>query len=116
MPRKKSAAEFFGRGKAKGSENYTEVIDGFIVGKKITNKVSRDHRRMIDLWNQYNPQILLLDIACSPILYLFRYAEDHPGANVSDLLSLKDFMKDVAFSINGAKDDTESERVLLIVT
>ena len=51
MPRKKSAVECFGRRKAKGSENCTEVIDGSIVRKKTTKKVLRDYRRMINLWN-----------------------------------------------------------------
>lgn len=52
MPPKKSAAEFFRQGKAKGSENCTEAIDGSTVHKKTTDKVSRDYRRMISLWNQ----------------------------------------------------------------
>jgi len=52
MPRKKSPKEFFRRGKEKGSENCTEGIDGSRVDKKPTDKVLRDYRRMIDLWNQ----------------------------------------------------------------
>ena len=60
---------------------------------------------MINLWNQYDPPILL--IAYSLTFYPFKYAEDHPNANVSDLLSLKDFMKDVVFGIKGAEDDPD---------
>ncbi|KAK0703664.1 hypothetical protein B0T26DRAFT_757182 [Lasiosphaeria miniovina] len=48
---------------------------------------SHYYRRMLDLWN--------------------RYVEDHPNANAYDLMSLKDFMKDVAFSIDGAEDNPD---------
>jgi len=47
--RKKSAIEFFCRGKAKGLENCTEVIDGSIVYKKMIKKVAGDYRCMISL-------------------------------------------------------------------
>ena len=53
MPRKKNALEFFRRGKDKGSEQCREGIDGSTVHNKPTDKVLREYRRMIDLWNQY---------------------------------------------------------------
>jgi len=49
MLRKKSAVKFFCRGKAKGLENCTEVIDGSIVYKKIIKEVAGDYRYMISL-------------------------------------------------------------------
>jgi len=49
MLRKKSAVEFFCRGKAKGLENCTEVIDGSIVYKKMIKEVAGDYRYMISL-------------------------------------------------------------------
>ncbi|KAK4208364.1 hypothetical protein QBC37DRAFT_443969 [Rhypophila decipiens] len=51
MPSKTSAEEFFRRGKEKGSGNSIKGIDGSVVHKRLTDKVSNDYRRMIDLWN-----------------------------------------------------------------
>jgi len=45
----------------------------------------------------------------------FRYVENYPGADVSDLKSLKDFMKDVAFGINGAEDDPDPLKKTVMV-
>ena len=53
IPRKKNAQEFSRRGKEKGSEQCTEGIDSSAVHNKPTDKVLREYRRMIDLWNQY---------------------------------------------------------------
>ena len=49
MLKKKSPKEFFHRGKEKSLENYTEGINGSRVDKKLTAKVLRDYRGMIDL-------------------------------------------------------------------
>ncbi|KAK0747306.1 hypothetical protein B0T21DRAFT_300960, partial [Apiosordaria backusii] len=46
----------------------------------------KGYQRMVDLWNQY--------------------AEDHPGASPYDLKSLKDFVKDIAFGIDGVEDNS----------
>ena len=47
--------------------------------------------------------------------YSFRYTKDHPGANVSDLKSLKDFIKDIAFGINRAEDNPDPVGKTVIV-
>ncbi|KAK0641769.1 hypothetical protein B0T16DRAFT_431464 [Cercophora newfieldiana] len=95
MPRKKSAKEFFRRGKEKGSENCTEGIDGSIVHKKPTDKVLGEYRRMRDLWNQY--------------------VEDHPDTSPYHLRSLKDFVKDIVFGIDGAEDDPDPAQGTVMV-
>jgi hypothetical protein len=38
---------------------------------------------------------------------LFRYANDHPDAGAYDPKSLKDFMQDIAFGIDGGEDDPD---------
>ena len=37
-----------------------------------------------------------------------RYAKEHPGASAYNLKTLKDFMKTVAFGIDGAEDNSNS--------
>ena len=45
----------------------------------------------------------------------FKYIENYTSTNISDLKSLKDFMKDVVFSINGAEDDLDLLKKTVVV-
>ncbi|KDN70506.1 hypothetical protein CSUB01_07951 [Colletotrichum sublineola] len=87
MPPRKSADEFFRRGREKGSEQCKEGINDSVVLKQPTDKSLKGYRRMVSLWNQY--------------------AIHHADVNPSpyDLKYLKDFIKDIAFSIDGAEGD-----------
>ncbi|KND89402.1 hypothetical protein TOPH_06078, partial [Tolypocladium ophioglossoides CBS 100239] len=87
MPRKKCAQDFFRKGREKGSGQCTEGIDGSTVLKQPQEKTLREYKRMIGLWNQYAEE----------------HADDDPSPY--DLKSLKDFMKEIAFGIDGAEDD-----------
>ncbi|KAK7417505.1 hypothetical protein QQZ08_011587 [Neonectria magnoliae] len=76
MPPRKSAQDFFRKGREKGSDQCQEGINDSIVHKEVTKKVLREHKRMIGLWN-------------------------HPY----NLKSLKDFVKEIAFGIDSVEDD-----------
>lgn len=89
MPAKKSAKEFFRKGREKGSEQCKEGINDSVVLKRPTEKVLREYQRMINLWNQYAEDRI----------------KDNPETSPYNLASLKDFVKEIAFGINGVKDD-----------
>ncbi|KAK7398162.1 hypothetical protein QQX98_012469 [Neonectria punicea] len=85
MPPRKSAQDFFRKGREKGSDQCQEGINDSVVHKEPTAKVLREYKRMIGLWNQY--------------------AEEHDHPSPYDLKYLKDFIKEVAFGIDGVEDD-----------
>ena len=45
----------------------------------------------------------------------FKYLKDHFNASANDLKSLKDFIKDIIFSINGTKNDLDLAEGTVIV-
>ncbi|KAK2022058.1 hypothetical protein LX32DRAFT_574259 [Colletotrichum zoysiae] len=97
MPRMKSGDEFFRRGRENGSEQCKEGIDDSVVLKQPTDKTLKAYRRMVGLWNQY--------------------AAHHADANTNpyDLKYLKGFIKDIAFSIDGAEGDANpAERTVMV--
>ncbi|KAL2273120.1 hypothetical protein FJTKL_04930 [Diaporthe vaccinii] len=87
MPPRKTAKDFFSKGRERGSDRCQKGIDGSVILKRTTPKVERDYQRMLDLWKQFAQD----------------HAEDNPDP--FDLKSLKDFVKEIAFSIDGAGDD-----------
>jgi hypothetical protein len=46
---------------------------------------------------------------------IFRYIDNHPNVNTYDLKSLKDFIKDIIFSIKGAEDNPDPVEGTVIV-
>ncbi|KAM9874786.1 hypothetical protein VDGL01_11107 [Verticillium dahliae] len=85
MGNKRHPNEFFSKGRGRGSEQCKEGINGSVVRKKLSGKTEMMYDRMCGLWDHF--------------------AKEHPEANPYDLASLKEFMKDIAFSIEGAEDD-----------
>ncbi|EJT68897.1 hypothetical protein, variant [Gaeumannomyces tritici R3-111a-1] len=87
MALRKSPREFFGKGRERGSEQCNDRINDSAVFKHVTPKVLKEYGRMIGLWNQY--------------------AEDHARDDPSPykVKSLKDFIKEIAFGIDGAEGD-----------
>ena len=45
----------------------------------------------------------------------FKYLKDHPNASANEFKSLKDFMKDIAFGIDGAEDDLDLAEGIIMV-
>lgn len=88
MPKKKDPRQFFAAARAKGSEQSREGIDGTEVRKRLQPKTERVYQRKVELWNQY--------------------AEEHPGATPYDMESLKDFVKNIAYGIDGVEDDPKA--------
>ncbi|EJT69139.1 hypothetical protein GGTG_13248 [Gaeumannomyces tritici R3-111a-1] len=89
MAPRKSPREFFGKGKATGSEQCNERINDSAVFKKGTPKVLKEYDRMIGLWNQYAEN----------------HAQDQDQPSPYKVKSLKDFVKEIAFGIDGVEGD-----------
>ncbi|KAL8296236.1 hypothetical protein RB600_001635 [Gaeumannomyces tritici] len=87
MPPKKSAEEFLRRGRERGSGQCNEGIDDSAVLYKPTDKVLKEYNRMVGLWKQYAEEHAVDD----PSPYKLRF--------------LKDFVKGIAFGIDGAEND-----------
>lgn len=62
MPSKKSAEEFFRKGREKGSNQCTEGINDSVVLKEPSPKVLREYARMIGLWNQCVAPVIQLQL------------------------------------------------------
>ncbi|EJT69642.1 hypothetical protein GGTG_12526 [Gaeumannomyces tritici R3-111a-1] len=110
MAPRKSPQEFFGKGKARGSEQCNERINDSAVFKKVTPKVLKEYDRMIGLWNQYvlatgcefSLLQLLIHWQCT---YAENHAQDQDQPSPYKVKSLKDFVKEIAFGIDGAEGD-----------
>ncbi|KAL8396616.1 hypothetical protein RB594_003623 [Gaeumannomyces avenae] len=87
MPSKKSAEEFLRKGRERGSKQSNEGINDSAVLKRPTDKVLKEYERIVGLWKQYAKE----------------HAEDDPSPY--ELRSLKDFVKGIAFGIDGAEND-----------
>jgi hypothetical protein len=119
MPSKKDAREHLRRAKEKGSEQCTEGINDSPVDKKPQDRVLWE---TINAWMICGMRKFSLDPTCCVILNEFtpadcrsRYVDEHPDASAYDLTSLKDFMKTVAFGIDGADGDLRpSEKTVMV--
>ncbi|EJT69100.1 hypothetical protein GGTG_13368 [Gaeumannomyces tritici R3-111a-1] len=92
MAPKKNPREFFSKGRERCSEQCNERINDSAVFKQVTSKVLKEYERVIGLWNQY--------------------AEDHAQDEPSPykVKFLKDFVKEIAFGIDGAEGDPNPAR------
>ncbi|KAK3169331.1 hypothetical protein OEA41_008714 [Lepraria neglecta] len=94
MPKKKSPEDFFQRAREKGSNINKAIVNGTAVKKTLQPKTEKNYARSLDLWNGY--------------------AQSHPGADPYDLETLKDFVREIAYGIDGIYDDpTAGEKTVL---
>ncbi|KAL2041983.1 hypothetical protein N7G274_005171 [Stereocaulon virgatum] len=88
MPKKKSPEDFFQRAREKGSDINKSIVNGSAVKKHIEPKTEKNYARALGLWNGY--------------------ARDHPGADPYDLETLKDFVRMMAYGIDGIYGDPKA--------
>ncbi|KAH8799672.1 hypothetical protein F5884DRAFT_113557 [Xylogone sp. PMI_703] len=91
MPKRRDPEQVFQRAREKGSGENNTHIDGSEVQRHREEKTRKAYQRQVDLWNQY--------------------AKEHPGASPYDLESLKDFIKNIAFAIDGVEANEPDEEL-----
>jgi len=101
MGRKKSPTETLLRAKEKGSGRDTRIVDGNPVFTKLQPAVKKRYQNKVDLWHEYVYFALRLGDFANPLLN--RYARQNSEASPYDLESLKGFVREMAYGIDGAE-------------
>lgn len=107
MADQSSAKDFFARARAKGSEKDKASIHGEEVKKELQKATKRNYRWALKLWDQYIDLLMPSKSRNFKVFVLFRniYQMEHPGASPEGIESPKDFMRGIAFGIEGQCDD-----------
>jgi hypothetical protein len=106
MGRKKSPAETLRRAKEKGSGRDTRIVDGNPVFTELQPAVKKRYQNKIDLWHEY--VYIALRLGNFANLLLNRYVRQNSDASPYDLESLKGFVREMAYGIDGAEGIDEA--------
>lgn len=98
MGKAKSAADTLRRGCERSSEKESNIVNRELVLRKIQPAVERSYAKKMQLWLECVISPTYTDIWLTSVC---RYQKQKPEASPDDLKSLKDFVRKMAYSIDG---------------